>query len=451
MGVKVENNAVAALVSGITDSATTITVDSAGGFFPDVSASGDYFYGTLCNDPGAPSQLPEIVQVTDITPNGLDYDLTVVRLGVVGGSPSVSWSASSDLELRVTKQLLEDLVTGGVAAVPGYLGHSVQLTTTGAVTASDTGKLVLCNSALGSMTVTLPAIPASNDLDLRYVVVKTTADANTVVLACDAADNIDGNATYSLTKEDELVIVHATAGENVWRIVDSGDVYVEAAEDGSVYGRQNGAWAAVTEEAPIDGTQYARKDAGWEAVSAGGGGTTIPAGSLMMTAVSSAPSGWLLANGAPVSRTTYADLFSAIGTTYGIGDGSTTFNVPDLRGRVPVGDDTMSRSAANRVTSNNSRGDSAGFETHTLTEAEMPRHDHSCGNDGGHSHSYSDNTANKSGTGQSGSGISGVSTSTQSGTTGSVGDHNHNIGNTGGDNPHNNLQPYQVVNYIIKT
>jgi microcystin-dependent protein len=58
----------------------------------------------------------------------------------------------------------------------------------------------------------------------------------------------------------------------------------------------------------------------------------LPAGAVMAFAMNSAPAGWLSANGAAVSRSTYATLFAAISTTYGAGDGSTTFNVPDLRG-----------------------------------------------------------------------------------------------------------------------
>jgi microcystin-dependent protein len=58
----------------------------------------------------------------------------------------------------------------------------------------------------------------------------------------------------------------------------------------------------------------------------------LPAGAVMPFAMNSAPSGWLAANGAAVSRSTYATLFAAISTTHGVGDGSTTFNVPDLRG-----------------------------------------------------------------------------------------------------------------------
>lgn len=63
----------------------------------------------------------------------------------------------------------------------------------------------------------------------------------------------------------------------------------------------------------------------------------VPAGTISAYGGASAPSGWLLCDGSAVSRTTYADLFTALGTTFGTGDGSTTFNVPDLRGRFPLG------------------------------------------------------------------------------------------------------------------
>jgi microcystin-dependent protein len=63
----------------------------------------------------------------------------------------------------------------------------------------------------------------------------------------------------------------------------------------------------------------------------------LPAGAVQFHAGSTAPAGWLKANGAAISRTAYAALFAAIGTTYGAGDGSTTFNLPDLRGEFPRG------------------------------------------------------------------------------------------------------------------
>jgi len=58
----------------------------------------------------------------------------------------------------------------------------------------------------------------------------------------------------------------------------------------------------------------------------------VPSGAVMMFAMNTPPTGWLKANGAAISRSTYSDLFDAIGTTFGSGDGSTTFNLPDARG-----------------------------------------------------------------------------------------------------------------------
>jgi microcystin-dependent protein len=68
--------------------------------------------------------------------------------------------------------------------------------------------------------------------------------------------------------------------------------------------------------------------------------TVVPAGMIVQFAGSTAPTDWLICNGDPVSRSTYAALFTAISTGYGVGDGSTTFNLPDLRGRIPVGKGT---------------------------------------------------------------------------------------------------------------
>lgn len=90
-----------------------------------------------------------------------------------------------------------------------------------------------------------------------------------------------------------------------------------------------------------------------------------PAGIVMPFAGSTAPQGYLLCDGSAVSRTDYADLFTAIGTTYGAGDGSTTFNLPNLSGRVVLG-----------VSQSHALGTTGGEATHTLTEQEMPAHSH---------------------------------------------------------------------------
>lgn len=94
----------------------------------------------------------------------------------------------------------------------------------------------------------------------------------------------------------------------------------------------------------------------------------IPVGSLTAYAGSTAPTGWLLCYGQAVSRTTYAALYSAIGTTYGSGDGSTTFNLPDLRGRVVAGLDDMGGTDAGRLDLANTLGITGGAQYSVFSE-----------------------------------------------------------------------------------
>lgn len=114
----------------------------------------------------------------------------------------------------------------------------------------------------------------------------------------------------------------------------------------------------------------------------------VPIGGMVAFAGTAAPAGWLLCFGQAVSRSTYSDLFSVIGTTYGIGDGSTTFNLPDKRGRVSVGKDDMGGVAANRITSG-----TAGFSGVTLGAAGGDQnffgHNHAVA-DPGHNHTLTD-------------------------------------------------------------
>lgn len=171
-----------------------------------------------------------------------------------------------------------------------------------------------------------------------------------------------------------------------------------------------------------------------------------PTGAVIPYAGSTAPAGWLLCDGSAVSRTTYATLFNLIGTTYGTGDGSTTFNVPDLRGRVALGKDNMGGSSANRVTATqaDNLGQGSGAENHTLTVSEMPSHNHY---HWGVSSSESFNTTLNGARDRDGSqnwGSSGTPSSSHQMHTGT-------ISNTGGDGTHNNVQPYLTLNVIIKT
>jgi len=116
---------------------------------------------------------------------------------------------------------------------------------------------------------------------------------------------------------------------------------------------------------PVSANQYARK-AYVDAV--------LPAGMVAPFAGTVAPAGWLLCQGQAVSRSTYSALFGVTSTAYGVGDGSTTFNLPDMRGRVPVG--LNSGDAAF-----DSLSDAGGVLSVTLTAANLPAHQHTIDHD----------------------------------------------------------------------
>lgn len=161
-----------------------------------------------------------------------------------------------------------------------------------------------------------------------------------------------------------------------------------------------------------------------------------PVGAVVSWTTATAPAGWLFCYGQAINRTTYAALFAAIGMTFGVGDGSTTFNLPDLRGRGIIGKDNMGGSSANRMITNingGTLGAVGGAESHTLTIAQMPSHTHPP-----LSASYFMNTNFAPNTAPSGAGFS-----TQ------IDAVNSTTGTTGGDAAHNNTQPGLILNIII--
>lgn len=216
----------------------------------------------------------------------------------------------------------------------------------------------------------------------------------------------------------------------------------------------------------------------------------LPVGIIQAYAGSTVPgANWLFAQGQAVSRSTYSALFGVVGTTYGAGDGSTTFNLPNLQGRIPVGRDTGQVEF-------DVLGETGGAKTHTLTLGEMPSHSHvqDAHNHGqnahnhvqdahGHgvndpTHAHAQNIGANPGAGSS----TGFDMTSVSSTSTTLGQYQNGINtgaaatnisiqnntatnqaatatniaatatnqNTGGGGAHNNLQPYIVLNYIIK-
>ena len=159
-----------------------------------------------------------------------------------------------------------------------------------------------------------------------------------------------------------------------------------------------------------------------------------PIGSVKLFTSGTAPYGYLLCDGSAYSRTTYSALFGIIGTAYGAGNGSTTFNVPNLKGRVVVGYDSADSSF-------NSLGKTGGEKTHILSSTEMPSHTHSIKV---HDSTGEITDPNPTYTKFDVSGTGKTVTTTPDGTSTDA------IVNTGGGAAHNNLQPFMALTYIIK-
>lgn len=259
----------------------------------------------------------------------------------------------------------------------GYLTHIPETIKTDdfTLTSAEAGKAVIANKAT-AITFTLPAVAS---IDTPYLI--RNIGAGTLTLDGNASETIEGATTYTLYTGQSALI---WSNGSTWRVFLSG------------------------QELPGVIKEYA--------------GDTLPFG-------------YLWANGEPVSRTTYAALYAVIGTTYGTGDGSTTFNVPDRCGRVGAGQDDMGGiSSKNRLTNQtgglngDTLGATGGSETHTLTIAQMPSHSH------------------VSLFGESG--IDAGSTSTRLTGPGATEDVTSEL--TGGGGAHNNVQPTIILNYILK-
>lgn len=129
---------------------------------------------------------------------------------------------------------------------------------------------------------------------------------------------------------------------------------------------------------PSDGDELVYRSSAWT------NDVLIPIGAMIEFAGSAEPTNWLFCDGRAISRSTYSALFAAIGTTYGVGDGSTTFNLPDARFRVGVAPDDMgtAEGAASRdsgttyASGSGAIGSEGGADSKTLAEANLPSHTH---------------------------------------------------------------------------
>jgi len=151
----------------------------------------------------------------------------------------------------------------------------------------------------------------------------------------------------------------------------------------------------------------------------GSNNVAVNAGTIMSFSNSTIPSGFLDCDGSAVSRTTYADLFAVVGTTYGSGDGSSTFNLPDLQDNHPVG-----------VSGSKALGTKAGSTSVTLAETNLATHDHN--------YFVTNYTASQANT----NAVQGRQLAYQS---------TKNVGNAGSSTAFNTFPPYIALKFMIKT
>ena len=347
-----------------------------------------------------------------------------------------------------------DRLTNGVISIT-LSGTTHTLTTSDGTVSDGMSKvLVLGGSPSGENTITI----SPNDADKVYFVQNGTSQIATFTQGSGA------NVSVAAGKQAIIFADGAGSGAAVTEIkpntADASVVTATLADDAVT--------AAKIADDAVGAAAVADNSIGAAAINISGNGTSgqavvsdgdgsfsytsnvVPSGALMPYAGLSAPTGFLLCDGSAVSRSTYATLFAALddGNIYGAGDGSSTFNLPDLRGRVIAGQDDMGGSSGNRLTNQtgglngDTLGATGGSETHTLTTAQLASH----------THSFSDTDSitamtflsdglgvNRGGSGQSSSSNS-ISVSI-SGTTGSA----------GSGSAHNNVQPTIILNYIIKT
>ena len=374
--------------------------------------------------------------------SGGNVSIAAGKGAIIFADGAGSTAAVTDLSsLFTTSQAIDGVNIG--ATTPG----------TGAFTALTVDNVVVNGSNVGHTDDTDLITVASGVVTVAGEVSATTLDIGGTNITSTAAELnlIDGSSAGTIA--NSKAVIYGSSGEvNATTLQIAGSSITSTAAELNVL---DGYTGSVTELNYLD-TLHATGVTSTEFDFLDGVtsniqtqlNTNTPSGVLMPYAGSSAPTGYLLCDGSAISRSTYSTLFSAIGTTYGSGDGSSTFNIPDLRGRVVAGQDDMGGSSANRLTdqsgglNGDTLGDTGGSETHTLTTAQLASH----------THSFSDTDSitamtflndglgvNRGGGGQSSSSNS-ISVSI-SGTTGSA----------GSGSAHNNVQPTIILNYIIKT
>jgi len=392
---------------GDTGAAGQDGADGADGFSPiaTVSKSGDTATITITDENGTTT-----ATVTDGT-NGAPGAAATITAGTTttlspGSSATVTNSGTS------SAAIFDFGIPQGATGAPGADGAAATIAVGTTTTLPAGSSATVSNSGTSSAAVFNFGIPKG---DTGSAGAAATVAAGTVTtLAPGSNATVTNSGTSSAAIFDFGIPQGATGATGPANTLSIGTVQSGATADATITGTAPNQTLNLT---------LPKGDTGQQGVK-GDPGKGCPIGTILPFGGDLIPEGYLVCDGSAVSRTTYADLFDVIGTRYGAGDGSTTFNLPNLSGRVAVGQDLNDADF-------DTLGDNGGEKAHTLITNEMPSHSHLRGN---------------------GNGARGDTASPHSGSGGYLWhyDSNGRTDSEGGNQPHNNLQPYLVTAYIIK-
>lgn len=320
----------------------------------------------------------------------------------------------------------------------GFLTRGVITTKTASATIALTERnmTVGITASTANLSMTLPAaMAAKNGFTIRFQ--KRDNTAFTITINRTGTDLINGAASIALAQQYDTVEMISDGSANWYAY---GGLL-----DNSVTTPKIGNLAVTNAKIAAGAIDYSKLDAYLQSA-------IIPTGMITPYAGQAAPNGWLFCYGQAVSRTTFSMLFSVIGTIYGAGDGSSTFNLPDIRGRTIAGVDDMGGIRANRITNSGTvgwwLGAAGGAELHQLSWNQMPVHQHYqfansiVYNSGANPLTGANYPALELNDGSSSPNyrIRGVPTGPSLGIS----------GNAGNGEYHNNVQPTIIANYMIK-
>jgi microcystin-dependent protein len=446
-------------VSSLASFGANVTVNALASEFR-VSSSGDTVLqsstSTVINSPSLLVTANATLQGITTLSGNVEFTGTGKQILIGGGTPAGVLSGlkvTSDAEFAnayFTKASFGELTLSGALVLPslsvtGAETVGTTLTVAGATTLNSTLKVTAAANALSTLGVT----GAANVMNALGVSGRILVLSNTTQSSADYALEVQSGNTYfggrmtvvgNTSFGERVAITGILSGGASGTLVVSGNTTFSANITG------NGAQlASLNASAIASGTvPTARLGSGTANSSTFLGGDQqyraagIPTGSIIMTAATTASSGYLLCQGQAVSRSTYADLFALTSTRYGVGDNSTTFNIPNLTQRFPIGANATTFTTGSTGGAFN-HTHSGGSHTHTVSIGSAGAHTHTLGG----SLEQVDNNKDASTQGV----LDGLDASTSS-----AGTHSHSAsvttegsGDTGSANP-----PYVVVNFQIK-